>query len=91
MAGVARTLRSGSVFLLLFLLLSFFSYGTETQASNTMKLAGSWRGIEAGTLDQFTLRAVKHSGPSPSGPGHRSSVNSRLLVRIKASVREGHN
>lgn len=77
-------MRSGAVLLLL-LLLCFFSYGTEARASNTMKLASPWKGIEASSVVQFA--AVKHSGPSPSGPGHRFvDNNGRRLVRIKDSV-----
>ncbi|EXC34898.1 hypothetical protein L484_020014 [Morus notabilis] len=92
MAGGARTPRFGSVCLLLFLLLiSSFSSSTEARASNSMKLASSSKGTEAGSLDRFTLVAVKNSGPSPGGPGHISRVNGRLLVRIKNSIRKGHN
>ncbi|GMN37757.1 hypothetical protein TIFTF001_007081 [Ficus carica] len=78
-------MRSGAVLLLLLLLLCFFSYGTEARAWNTMTLAGSWKGIEAGSVVRFA--AIKHSGPSPSGPGHRfEDNNGRRLVRIKDSV-----
>ncbi|PON74699.1 hypothetical protein PanWU01x14_047580 [Parasponia andersonii] len=86
MAERARTLRFGAVLLLL--LLSFAFCGSEARGSNAIKWAGSPWGATG-------LRTIKHSGPSPGGPGHRSRSNGRLLrVPIKESVTrsegEGH-
>ena len=85
MAGRAGTLRFGAVVFLL--LLSFSVCGTEARASKAMKYwAGPWGGTNARSLDRLALRTVKHSGPSPGGPGHRSRNNGRLVVPIKDSV-----
>ncbi|KAH9655863.1 RNA pseudouridine synthase 4 [Citrus sinensis] len=54
--------------LLLLLLLGFTFFESEARAMNDLKVEDSTKKMVA---DKFSLGAIKRSGPSPGGPGHR--------------------
>lgn len=55
--------------LLLLLLLGFTFFESEARAMNDLKVEDSTKKMVA---DKFSLGAIKRSGTSPGGPGHRS-------------------
>lgn len=68
MAGQSRALH---YLLILAILLSSAAFRAESRVLNAVMFAGSAEGTRFGSVERLVLRTIKHSGPSPSGPGHR--------------------
>lgn len=64
-----RSLQVTAPLLLLLLLLGFTFFESEARAMNDLKVEDSTKKMVA---DKFSLGAIKRSGPSTGGPGHRS-------------------
>uniref|UniRef100_A0A803NND5 Uncharacterized protein n=1 Tax=Cannabis sativa TaxID=3483 RepID=A0A803NND5_CANSA len=72
-SGRGRTLRFCALVVFIFLLSFSVVRETEARALNAKWAGPPWRTTKPpGFLDRFTIRLMKHSGPSPGGPGHRS-------------------
>lgn len=61
--------------LLLFLLLGFTFFESEARAMNNLKVEDSMKKV---VVDKFSLGAIKRSGPSPGGPGHKSMLPAKI-------------
>ncbi|KAJ4716231.1 PAMP-induced secreted peptide 2 [Melia azedarach] len=68
---------------LLVLLLGSIFFEAEARRMNELKLDNSLKEMvydRRNSLEGFSLGAIKHSGPSPDGPGHRS-MNSTSKIQ----------